>query len=107
VSLFATFCLFACPFILRLQGLAGQVTPQAIKVQAGFDWPRPDRRRERQRARLQSGAGGETQAVVHGSRSSGVLSSVTWAEGFVEIPECRVIRAGDLVDFIPFDAPPH
>ncbi|MGE5154391.1 MAG: gephyrin-like molybdotransferase Glp [Bdellovibrio bacteriovorus] len=107
VSLFATFCLFARPFILRLQGVAGPVTPRALKVQAGFDWPNPDRRRELQRARLEHGPGGETRAVVHGSRSSGVLSSITWAEGFVEVPEGRVIRAGDLVDFIPFDALLH
>jgi molybdopterin molybdotransferase len=104
VSLFATFCLFARPFILRLQGVAGDLEPRRLKVASGFDWPRPDRRREFLRARLQIGPDGESEAVVYGSRSSGVLSSVTWAEGFLEIPEGRVVRRGDLVDFIPFDA---
>lgn len=104
VSLFATFCLFARPFILRLQGVAGDLEPRRLKVAAGFDWPRPDRRREFLRARLQTGAEGEDEAVIHGSRSSGVLSSVTWADGFLEIPEGRVFRRGDLVEFISFDA---
>lgn len=107
VSLFATFCLFARPFILRLQGVAGEVGPRRLKVAAGFDWPKPDRRREFLRARLQVASTGETEAVVHGSRSSAVLSSVTWAEGFLEIPEGQALRRGDLVDFIPFDALLH
>ncbi len=107
VSLFATFCLFVRPFILRLQGVAGDLTPRTLKVRAGFDWPRPDHRRELQRARLREGPDGETEAVVYPSRSSGVLSSVAWADGFVEIPEGRILRRGDPVDFIPFDALLH
>ncbi len=107
VSLFATFCLFARPFILRLQGVAGELAPRSLKVRAAFDWPRPDHRRELQRARLQQGADGETEAVVFPSRSSGVLSSVAWADGFVEIPEGQTLRRGDPVDFIPFDALLH
>lgn len=107
VSLFATFCLFARPFILRRQGVAGDLTPRSLKVRAGFDWERPDRRREYLRARLALGPDGEIEAGVHPSRSSGVLSSVTWAEGFLEIPEGRMVRRGDLVDFIPFDVLLH
>jgi molybdopterin molybdotransferase len=107
VSLFATFCLFARPFILRRQGVAGDLTPRSLKVRAGFELQRPDRRREYLRARLAPGPGGETEAVVHHSRSSGVLSSVTWAEGFLEIPEGQMVHRGDLVDFIPFDALLH
>jgi len=107
VSLFATFCLFARPFILRQQGVRGDLTPRSHKVRAGFDWQRPDRRREFHRARLEPGPDGELEAVVHPSRSSGVLSSVTWAEGFLELREGQVVRRGDLVDFIPFDALLH
>jgi molybdopterin molybdotransferase len=107
VSLFATFCLFARPFILRRQGVTGDLTPRGLKIRAGFDWQRPDRRREYLRARLAPGPDGETEAVVHPSRSSGVLSSVTWAEGFLEIAEGQMVRRGDLVDFIPFDALLH
>ena len=39
---------------------------------------------------------------VHASRSSGVLSGVTWADGLVVIAENRLISKGDPVQFIPF-----
>lgn len=102
VSLFVTACLFARPFILLQQGVRGPVRPQALTVRAGFDWPRPDRRRELHRARLEPGPDGELEARVHPSRSSGVLSSVTWANGLAVIAEGRVLRRGDPVPFIPF-----
>jgi molybdopterin molybdotransferase len=102
VSLFVTFCLFARPLVLRLQGQTGDLSPPPIRVRAGFDWPHPDRRRELLRARLTTGSDGETQAVIHPSRSAAVLSSVAWADGLLEIPEGRALKSGDPVDFIPF-----
>jgi molybdopterin molybdotransferase len=101
VSSFVTFCLFARPFIQRMQGMAGDLAPRAMRVRAGFDWPRPDRRRELQRARLMAGVDGKPEVTVYPSRSSGVLSSIAWANGLVTIPEGQTIRKGDLVDFIP------
>jgi len=102
VSLFVTFCLFARPFIRRMQGVAGDIEPGSIKVPAGFDWPKPDKRREFQRARLASGADGEPEVIVYPSRSSGVLSSVAWADGLVVIPEGQMLKKGDMVKYIPF-----
>lgn len=101
VSLFVTFLLFVRPFVLRLQG-RGDWRPEPLQAVAGFEWPRPDRRREFHRARLQRDDDGIARVTVHPSRSSGVLSSVTWANGLVVIPEGRVIRAGETVDFFPF-----
>ncbi|MGD2083852.1 MAG: molybdopterin molybdotransferase MoeA [Chromatiales bacterium] len=101
VSLFATFLLFVRPFILRRQGRRDVLT-RPRRALAGFDWPRPDRRREFHRARLERDADGRERVVVYPSRSSGVLSSVAWADGLVEIPEGRVISPGDEVDFHPF-----
>jgi molybdopterin molybdotransferase len=102
VALFVTACLFARPFILRRQGVTGPVQPQALTVRAGFDWPRPDKRRELHRARLEPGPDGELEVRVHPSRSSGVLSSVTWANGLAVIAEGRSLRRGDPIPFIPF-----
>jgi molybdopterin molybdotransferase len=102
VALFVTACLFARPFILRRQGVTGPVQPQALTVRAGFDWPRPDKRRELHRARLEPGPDGELEVRVHPSRSSGVLSSVTWANGLAVIAEGRALRRGDPIPFIPF-----
>ena len=101
VSLFVTFLLFVRPFILRMQG-RDDWRPAALSVPAAFDWPRPDRRREFHRARLERDASGDARLLVHPSRSSGVLSSVTWANGLAVIAENQVIRVGDPVEFIPF-----
>ena len=101
VSLFVTFVLFVRPFLLRLQG-RDDWQPQAMRVRADFDWPKPDKRREFHRARVEYDADGLARMRVHPSRSSAVLSSVTWANGLAVIPECQVIRRGDDVDFLPF-----
>jgi molybdopterin molybdotransferase len=103
VSLFVTFCLFGIPVIRRQQGIAGDLHPLTLQVRAGFDWPRPDKRREFHRARMRIAEDGTPELLVFPSRSSAVLSSVAWADGLVEIPENHVIHKGDLVDFIPFE----
>jgi molybdopterin molybdotransferase len=101
VSLYVTFLLFVRPFLLRLQGRPDWA-PTTLRVKAGFDWKWPDKRREFHRARLETDEQGDNVVVVHPSRSSGVLSSVTWANGLVVLPEGRTLSRGDRVDFIPF-----
>lgn len=101
VSLFVTFCLFARPFILRAQGV-GDVRVPAFSAVADFDWPKPDKRREFVRARLELDAEGTPQVLAYPSRSSGVLSSVAWANGLAVIPEGRVLKRGDPVQFLSF-----
>ena len=101
VSVFATFCLFVCPVIRILQG-RGWHKPLALPVPADFDWPRPDSRREFLRARLARTADGRTVAQIFPNQDSGVLTSTVWADGFVEIAENRTVRAGDMVDYLPF-----
>ena len=86
--------LFVRPFILRMQGRSDwRLRPMQVK--ADFDWPRPDKRREFHRARLEFDDAGVGRLSVHPSRSSGVLSSVTWANGLAVIPEGRVLRRGE------------
>jgi molybdopterin molybdotransferase len=101
VSLFVTFCLFARPFILRCQGVRDTRLP-ALRGRADFDWPKPDKRREFVRARLAVGEDGEPWVRVFRSRSSGVLSSVAWANGLAVIPEGRILKRGEVVRFLPF-----
>lgn len=102
VSVFITFCLFARPFILRLQGVVGALVPPPLRFPADFDWPRPDKRREYVRAQLAPGVDGTLCLRVHASRSSGVLSSLAWASGLAVIPEGRSVARGELVDYLPF-----
>jgi len=101
VSLFVTFLLFVRPFLLRMQGRDDWHTGTMV-ARADFDWPRPDKRREFHRARLAFDAAGIGHVSVHPSRSSGVLSSVTWANGLAVIPEGRSLRRGDELVFLPF-----
>ncbi len=102
VSLFVTFLLFARPFILKSQGVSAGVLPIPFSVQADFEWPKPGKRREFARARLEVNPQGERVATLFPSRSSGVLSSVVWADGLVEIPEDRTLSRGERVSFLPF-----
>jgi molybdopterin molybdotransferase len=101
VSLFVIFLLFVRPFILRLQG-RDDWRLRPMTARAGFDWPRPDKRREFHRARLEYDADGTPWVQVHPSRSSGVLSSVTWANGLAVIPEGHRLGVGDGLEFLPF-----
>lgn len=96
VSSLATFLLFARPLILRLLG-ASDLAPPSVEVEAGFEWSKPQPRREYARARLEGGV-----AVLHPNQSSDVLSSAVWAQGLVEIPEGHVVRPGQRLRFLPF-----
>ncbi len=102
VSLFVTFCVFARPFIKTMQGISGNIMPLAIQAKAGFDWQRPDKRREYARAQLTVNEHGQRLVNVYPSRSSGVLSSVAWANGLAVIEKGQVLEKGDEVFFIPF-----
>lgn len=80
--------------MLRLQGVSGDLQPLSLRLRAGFDWPKPDKRTEYHRARIQEGGNGVPERVVLPSRSSAVLSSVAWADGLVELPAGQIMRRG-------------
>ena len=101
VSSFATFLLLVRPVILALQG-ATELTPQRIRVRAGFEWPKAQPRREFARARLELTADGASIARLHANQSSDVLSSTVWADGLVEIPEGETVAQDDWVRYLPF-----
>ena len=103
VSLFVTFCLFARPFIRRMQGSVGDLEPQAFTLPAGFDWPKAADRMEFPRARLEPGADGQPEVRLYPRQSSGVLSSVTWADGLAVIPANQTLRRGDRVQYLPLN----
>jgi molybdopterin molybdotransferase len=101
VSVFATFCLFVCPVIQVMQGRDWR-KPAALPLRADFDWPKADSRREFLRARLERDAAGQTVVQVFPNQDSGVLTSTVWADGFVELAENQTVRAGDIVNYLPF-----
>ena len=96
VSSFVTFLLAVAPVLRTMQGMEAAF-PAAFSVRADFDWPRPDRRREFLRVRLNAAGGLD----LFPNQSSGVLTSTVWADGLVDNPSGQVVRAGDAVRFLP------
>lgn len=97
VSSFVTFLLFVRPFILKCQGVS-DVAPKALQMRADFDWPKPDRRREFMRVRMNAEGGLD----LFPNQSSGVLTSTVWGDGLVDTPSNHTVKRGDLVRFLPF-----
>jgi molybdopterin molybdotransferase len=97
VSSFVTFLLMVRPFLLATQGVA-EVAPQALPLRAEFEWPKPDRRREFLRARMNAGGGVE----LFSNQGSAALNSTVWANGLVDIPAGTPLARGDTVRFLPY-----
>ncbi|MBI3376364.1 MAG: molybdopterin molybdotransferase MoeA [Betaproteobacteria bacterium] len=97
VSSFITFLVFVRPFLLRTQGVA-EVAPRSIGLRAGFDWLKPDSRREFLRVKLNASGGLD----LYPTQDSAVLTSTSWADGLVDNPANHAIRTGDEVRFLPF-----
>jgi molybdopterin molybdotransferase len=101
VSVFVTFCLFARPLVLRMQGVT-DVAPASFSVEADFDWPRADKRREFLRVRTVREGNGATKAKLFPNQGSGVLTSTVWGDGLVDVPPNTTISRGQMVKFLPF-----
>ena len=97
VSSFVTFLLFVRPFLLKTQGIA-RVDPHTIQARADFDWLEPDARREFLRVKWNARGGLD----LYHTQDSAVLTSTAWADGLVDNPAERAIRAGELVKFMPY-----
>jgi molybdopterin molybdotransferase len=95
VSSFVTFLLAVGPVLRALQGLPA-AAPGAQALRADFDWPRPDRRREFLRVRLNADGGLD----LYPNQSSGVLTSTVWADGLADIPPSQPVRRGGTVRFL-------
>lgn len=96
VSAVVTFLILVRPFIVHLQGRTESALA-GCQLTADFDWSKPDKRPEFLRARREG-----TRVLLHASQGSGVLSSLSWADGLVANPPQQAIRRGDTVTFLPF-----
>jgi molybdopterin molybdotransferase len=101
VSAFATFNLFARPYLLKMQG-ANEIKSKPIWLESAFEWPVSHFRRDFLRAKIVN-KNQKTYVDIYPNQGSGVLSSTVWAEGFVVVPEDTVIHRGDKVAFYPFN----
>ncbi|PLY41869.1 molybdopterin molybdenumtransferase MoeA [Janthinobacterium sp. ROICE36] len=99
VSSFVTFLLFVRPFILRLQGVAGNLAPRSYKLPAAFERLKADKRNEFLRAKVND----DGELELFANQSSGVLTSTVWGDGLIDCPPGLSIARGDMLRFIPFN----
>lgn len=101
VATMVTFMTIARPLILGLSGRA-DISTRTYKIPATFDYNHPGGRYEWQRAYLKNTSNGPVVDLFH-TTGSGILTSMTLTDGLVEISDKKHhIKAGDLIDFIPF-----
>jgi molybdopterin molybdotransferase len=96
VSSYVTFLLLVRPVLLRLQGVV-DAAPRSYALPAAFDWPKGDARREFLRVRVNA----QGTLELFANQSSGVLTSVVWGDGLVEVAPGASFKAGDVVRYLP------
>ncbi len=75
----------------------------SLRVPAGFSMTKSAGRAEFLRARIDTNLDGTSVICLHGRKGAGVISSLTGADGLVELPlEVETILAGQLLSFMPF-----
>ena len=103
VSVMVAFLLLARPLLLKLMG-AEPAEPLRLSALADFHFRRKPGRREWLRARVRFDREHQPVASVYHTNSSGALSSLSWADGLVELPEdCASVAPGNTVEYLPFD----
>jgi molybdopterin molybdotransferase len=103
VAALVTFWVIARPLALHLMGAAAS-EPARYPLTAQFRHRHSPGRRELLRARLVSSDDGVPRVETYTSTGSGILSSLTWSHGLVEIPEgAGDVEVGDLVSYIPYE----
>jgi len=101
VSSFVVFQLLAVPLLRARQGQKNKL-PNAYSVMAGLN-KRTTTREEYIRVRLERNEHGQLFAQRFANLSSGVMSSLSWADGLVRHQIDQTIDAGQFVDFLPLN----
>jgi molybdopterin molybdotransferase len=99
VSSYVTFLMLVRPFLLARQGVTA-ITPTSLPLIAAFDWKKAGDRREFLRVRLNNAG----QVELFPRQGSGVLTSMVWSDGLVDLPAGQTIAAGDVVSYLPLSA---
>ncbi|WP_086933277.1 gephyrin-like molybdotransferase Glp [Agarilytica rhodophyticola] len=98
VSAFVTFILFASPLLKKLQG-EKDTAPVSFYLPVNFAVSRAQTRPEYIRVRINNG-----KVEKFTNQSSGVLTSVCWAQALALIPSHKEMSVGDLVQVFPLDS---
>ena len=102
VAVMVCFVRIVRPMLQRLAGMDWH-EPQAFPVPAAFAHDKKPGRREYWRARLTRDEAGTLMVEKFPRDGSGLISSLTWADGLIEVAEETArIEHGQPVDFLPF-----
>ncbi len=97
VSAFVTFLLFGIPLIKQLQGQ--KYTPQkSFMLPVDFNIDAPRQRPEYVRVKIDNNT-----VSRFPNQSSGVLSSICWADALALIPAQKTLTLGDLIEVFPLE----
>lgn len=101
VSAYVTFILFVLPYLQALQAAPAEQLG-ALPVQPAtslFAWPKAGKREEFLRVTARQ-IDGQLAVELLPNQSSGSLSSVALADGFVRVPVGKNWQAGEMVEFL-------
>ena len=101
VAAVTTFLVLVRPFLKHMQGEETE-RQEGIRIAAGFALARAPFRRRYLRARIDRGGSGAPRLQLHEKQGSAMLTTLSWAEGLIEIPEGETVQVGHLVNFLPF-----
>jgi len=102
VAAFVCFRLVAAPVLTHMAGGIPK-PPARIPVRCAFEHRKSPGRTEYLRVRMETGSDGKPEMLLHGRKGAGVLSSLTGADGLVEIPvDNDGVAVGDYLAFIAF-----
>lgn len=96
VAVFVTFVLTVRPYLLAMQGL-GESRIETLHYPADFSVDEAGSRQEYLRVRIENG-----RLRKYRSQDSGVLSSLSWANGLAVLPPGTTVAVGDSLEVIPF-----
>ena len=102
VAAFVCTKLLIKPLLIKMSG-GKDLEPIEIKLPSAFEHNKRIGRAEYLRAKIVND-GKDTMIKLHGRKGAGVISSLTGADGIVEIPmELKRVSIGDLLRFFPFE----
>ena len=102
VAAFVCTKLLIKPLLIKMSG-GKDLEPIEIKLPSAFEHNKRIGRAEYLRAKIVND-GKDTMIKLHGRKGAGVISSLTGADGIVEIPmELKRVCIGDLLRFFPFE----
>ena len=102
VAAFVCSKLLIKPLLIKLAG-GVDLEPLVVKIPSGFEHKKRKGRAEYLRAKIISKDNGDF-LKIHGRKGAGVISSLTGADGIVEIPmDYETVNVGQLLKFYPFE----